>query len=295
MMRLGYVGACVCALVSMATVHAAEVDWGRVESTLGRTASVQPDGVHRFGFPRTDLNVTVDGVPLRAAFALGSWLAFKQTGERTVVMGDLVLLENEVTPVRERLLKGGIEVTALHNHMLRARPMPMYMHVLGSGDAVALAETLHTALMASRTPLAAETHSAAVSSATLDTAMLDDIIGRKGKLNGSVYHFGIPRAETIRMGDLVVPPSMGTGAGINFEPSGAGKAAITGDLPLLAQEVAPVMRALTRNGIEVTALHNHMLTENPRLFFMHFWADADAGTVARGIRTALDLMNLAPK
>jgi hypothetical protein len=295
MMRLGYFGACAYALVSAATARAAEVDWSRVESTLGRPASVQPDGVHRFGFPRTDLHVTVDGVPLRAAFALGSWLAFKEMGERAVVMGDLVLLENEVTPVRERLLKGGIEVTALHNHMLRARPMPMYMHVLGSGDAVALAETLHAALMASRTPLGTSTRPALQPNPTLDTAMLDTIIGRRGKMNGGVYQFGIPRAETIRMGELVVPPSMGAGAGINFEPSGAGKAAITGDLPLLAQEVAPVMRALTRNGIEVTALHNHMLTENPRLFFMHFWADADAGTLARGIRAALDLMNLAPK
>lgn len=293
MVRSAFLAACASlAAISASTAARADVDWGQVETTLGRPASVQANGVHRFGLPRTDLNVTVDGVLLRPAFALGSWLAFKEVNDHAVVMGDLVLLEGEVLPVRERLLDGGIGVTALHNHLLRARPMPMYMHVMGEGDAVALARTLHTALTASGTPLDASPRASAAPTTGLDTSLLDRIIGRKGAVNGDVYQFGIPRAESIRLGDLVVPPSMGAGVGINFQPTEGGRAAITGDFVLLGDEVGPVMRILTQSDIEVTALHNHMLAEEPRLFFMHFWANADPAKLARGVRAALDLIQI---
>lgn len=292
MVPLRCIAACVLVVALPATATAADIDWSGVEAALGRPASVQPDGVHRFGFPRTDLRVSVDGVPLQPEFALGSWLAFKESSDHAVVMGDLVVLEDEVAPVRARLLEGGVQVTALHNHLLRARPTPMYMHVMGEGDAVTLAETLHRALMASGTPLDTDHRPAAAPALDFDTAMLDRIIGRKGTANGAVYHFGIPRAESIRVGDLVVPPSMGAGVGINFQPTEGGKAAITGDFVLLGEEVDAVMRALTQNGIEVTALHNHMLAEEPRLFFMHFWANADPEKLARGVRAALDKMHI---
>lgn len=294
MSRLGYFTMSLCIAVWGASARAAEIDWSRVEAALGRSANMQPDGVHKFGFPRTDLHVTLDGVPLQPAFALGSWLAFKDDGDGAIVMGDLVLLEDEVAPVMKRLLDGGIEITALHNHLLRARPMPMYMHVLGKGDAVQLAKTLHEALTASKTPLEAPRGTrAATVEPTLDTEMLDEVLGRKGKANGSVYQFGFRRAESIHVGDFAVPASMGTSVGINFESTGAGKAAVTGDFVLLADEVEPVMQALTRGRIEATALHNHMLAESPRLYFMHFWANGDARTLARGLRTALDRMNVA--
>jgi hypothetical protein len=168
----------------------------------------------------------------------------------------------------------------------------MYMHVMGEGDAAAMAKTLAAALKASNTPAAGTARASAPAAIDLDTAALDRIVGRKGKANGGVYQFGIPRAETVEMGGTVIPPSMGTGIAINFQPTGGGKAAITGDFVLTAKEVNPVARLLEENGIEVTALHNHMLAEQPRLFFMHFWANDDAEELARGIRAALALVNI---
>lgn len=295
----------ICLYIS--PTFAAGTDWSAVAAALGRKASVLPGGVHKFGFPRTDLRVSLDGVSIQPAFALGGWLAFKEVRGRALVMGDLVLLEDEVGPVMKRLADSGVKITALHNHLLRARPFPMYMHVRGEGDAVTLAKRLRNALDASNTPLGAAPAVPASSAGKLDTAALDQILGRHGSANGTVYHFGIPRAETIeteldgasgadrderseRM--TSIPPSMGTAIGINFEPTGSGKAAITGDFPLTAREVNPVLRALVDNGIEVTALHTHMLGERPHLFFMHFWANGDAETLARGLKAALDHVNV---
>lgn len=291
MLRVMRIATVVLAFLS-ATSFAASRDWRGVESALGRKGSVQPGDVYKFSFPRSDLHVTVDGVAIRPALALGSWLAFKKVGDHALVMGDLVLLEDEVGAVMERLVKGGIEVTALHNHLLRARSFPMYMHVMGEGDAAAMAKTLAAALKASNTPAAGTSGASAPPAIDLDTAALDRIVGRKGKANGGVYQFGIPRGETVALGGTVIPPSMGTGIAINFQPTGGGKAAITGDFVLTVKEVNPVARMLEENGIEVTALHNHMLAEQPRLFFMHFWANGNAEKLARGIRAALGLVNI---
>ncbi len=209
-----------------------------------------------------------------------------------MVMGDLVLTQDEVNPVMKSLAEGGIEITALHNHLLRSSPATMYMHVEGHGDPVKLATTLHTALALSGTPFATPTASGSPPTIDLDTAKLDEVIGQKGKANGGVYQFTVPRAEAISDDGMAVPRSMGTGIAINFQPTGGGKAAITGDFVLIASEVNPVLLALREHGIEVTALHNHMLNDEPRLFFMHFWANADAQALARGLRAALDQMNV---
>ena len=271
---------------------AATPDWSQVDQTLGRPGVSMPGDVHRYGFPRSDLHVTVDGVTLLPALALGGWLAFKPDGDGAMVMGDLVLTEDEINPVMSKILAGGIAVTAVHNHLLRAQPATFYMHVAGQGDAVRLATTLHDALAASHTPLATPT-SAAASKPDLDAEQIEQAIGRKGNAVGGVLQFGIPRGDAIKDAGMDVPPAMGTAIAVNFQPTGGGKAAITGDFVLEAGEVEAVLGALLGAGIEVTALHNHMLDDQPRAFFVHFWANDDAVKLAHGIRAVLDKVNTA--
>jgi len=270
-------------------------DWqAQVGEALGKTGLAAPGGIYRVGLPRTDLKVTMDGVELKPGFALGGWLAFEKMGDQSMVMGDLVLTEAEVNPVMTKLAAGGIEVTALHNHLLRNQPFTMYMHVLGHGDPVKLAAALHTALADSKTPLSAAPAAAAgPPPIDLDTAAIDQALGAKGTNNGGVYQFGIPRAEPIKDGGMDVPPPMGSANAINFQPTGGGKAAITGDFVLIAKEVNPVLKALRDHGIEVTAIHNHMLDDQPHLYFMHFWANDDARTLAEGLKAALAQINIA--
>jgi hypothetical protein len=259
---------------------------------MGRSGASLPGDVHRYGFPRSDLHVTVDGVTLLPALALGGWLAFKPDGDGAMVMGDLVLTEGEINPVMSKLLAGGVAVTAVHNHLLRAQPPTFYMHVDGHGDAAGLATTLHDALAASHTPLAAAA-AAAPTKPDLDAEGIEQVIGRKGNAVGGVLQFGIPRGDTVKAGGMDVPPAMGTATAVNFQPTGGGKAAITGDFVLEASEVEAVLGALRGAGIEVTALHNHMLDDQPRAFFVHFWANDDAVKLAHGIRAALDKVNVA--
>jgi hypothetical protein len=274
---------------------AADGDWqSQVGEALGKPGTKAPSGVYRVGLPRTDLKATLDGVELKPGFALGGWLAFEKMGNEGMVMGDLVLTENEVNPVMIKLAAGSIEVTALHNHLLRNQPFTMYMHVLGHGDPVKLAAALHTALAESKTPLSgAPAAATAPPPIDLDTAALDWILGAKGTNNGGVYQFGIFRAEPIEEGSMILPPEMGTANAINFQPTGDGKAAITGDFVLIAKEVNPVLKALREHGIEVTAIHNHMLDDQPHLYFMHFWANDDAKKLAGGLKAALAHINVA--
>jgi hypothetical protein len=248
--------------------------------------------VHRYGFARSDLHVTLDGVTLLPALALGGWLAFKDEGSGAMVMGDLVLAEDEINPVMSRVLAGGLSVTALHNHLLRSQPATFYMHVEGHGDPAGLATKLHDALTASHTPPGAPSASPAAKP-DLDAPAIEQIIGRKGNAVGGVLQFGIPRGDSIQDAGMAVPPAMGTATAVNFQPTGGGKAAITGDFVLEAKEVEPVLSALRGAGIEVTALHNHMLDDQPRTFFVHFWANDDAVKLAHGIRAALDRVNVA--
>ncbi len=234
-----------------------------------------------------------DGIEIKPAFALGSWLAFKQENGGATVMGDLVLTEEEVNPVLAALEEHGIEVTALHHHLNNLSPDILYMHVHGTGDAGGLAAALRAALQESATPLSSASGQEGLQQLDLDTAALDRIIGYEGKADGGVYHYGIPRADEVTNAGMAVPPSMGTATALNFQPTGDGKAAITGDFVMAASEVNPVVRALRDQGITVMALHNHMLTEQPRLFFMHFWANDDAARLAQGLRSAIDQMKVA--
>ena len=273
----------------------AATDWAAVGKALGKEGAVQPGGLYRVGLPRTDLKVSLDGVPIRPALALGSWLTFRDMGDHAMVMGDLVLTQDEVSPVMSVLTQNGIAITALHNHLLRSSPGTMYMHVDGHGDPVKLATALHAALAQSRTPVANAAPAAPASPLDLDTAMLDATLRAKGTVNGGVYQFSIPRGEPPKSGGVAIPPAMGSAIAINFQPTGPGKAATTGDFVLTADEVNPVIKALRTHGIEVTALHNHMLDDEPRLFFMHFWANEDARKLAAGLRAALDEVKTAPR
>src|SRR6266536_1422189 len=272
--------------------QAGVTDWKPVEQALGKAGSMQPGDVYKVSLPRSDLKVTVAGVELKPALALGSWVAFKKTGDMTLVMGDLVLTEDEVTPVMTKLEEGGVDPTALHNHVLHESPRVMYMHIHGMGDGVKIAKAIHDALLLSKTPFAAPAAAAPAQDLGIDTKQIDQIMGQSGKVNGGVYQFSVPRADKIMDNEMEIPPAMGIAQAINFQPTGGGKAAITGDFVLLASEVNPVIKALRDNGIEVTALHSHMLVETPHLFFMHFWANDDAQKLARGLRAALDKVNV---
>ncbi len=278
---------------SIAFAQAPSTDWKPVEAALGRTGSLQPGDVYKFGMPRKDMQVTVEGVSIKPGLALGSWVAFKKMGNDAMVMGDLVLSEDEVEPVMMKLQQSGIEQTALHNHVLHESPRVMYMHIAGHGDPVKLASALHDALALTKTPAAGATPAPTAAQYGFDTGQVDTILGHKGKDNGGVYQVSVPRAEKITDDGMDIPPSMGTATAINFQSTGNGKAAITGDFVLLGKEVNPVIRALRQNGIEVTAIHSHMLTEEPRMFFMHFWANDDAMKLAKGLKAALDQTNSA--
>jgi len=265
--------------------------WKAVDTAMGRQGQDQPDGAHRFAMPRSDLKVTANGVEIKPGFALGSWAAFQTMGNHSDVMGDLVLTDAEVGPVMQKLVDSGIEITALHNHLLNESPHIMYMHIHGQGDAVKLATSLHDALALSKTPAAAPAPSGQPPDLGFDAKQLDSIMGQSGKNNNGIYQYSVPRAEKITDGGMTVPNSLGITTGINFQPTGGGKAAITGDFVMIGKEVNPVIKALRQNGIAVTALHSHMLDDQPRLYFMHFWANDDAMKLAKGLRAALDQTN----
>jgi hypothetical protein len=279
---------------SPSSANDAAGDWKQVEAAMGRSGQMQPGDVIKFGLPRKDLHVTLDGVDVKAALALGSWVAFKKHGGSAMVMGDLVITQDEVEPVMLKLQEGGIEQSALHNHLLGETPHVMYMHIAGHGDPVQMAKAIHDALALTKTP-GPDSSSAAPPTTDLgfDQKQVEQVLGHAGKVNGGVLQIAVPRSETITDSGMTVPPSMGVATALNFQPTGNGKAAITGDFVLLGSEVNPVIKALRQNGIAVTALHSHMLMEEPRLFFMHFWANDDAVKLAKGLRAALDNTNSA--
>ena len=266
-------------------------DWTPVERAMGRRGASQPDEVMRFSFPRNDLSPMLQGVQLRPALALGSWIAFSRPEKnRSMAMGEIVLSEDEVNPVIDLLRKGGIDPVGVHDHLLMETPRVKYVHIHAAGDPASIARAVRNALEVTRTPLDTTGSNAAVGLIDLDTAVIGRTIGVRGKSSGGVYQIGIPRSQDVKEGKTVIPPALGIATMLNFQPTGAGRSAATGDFALTADEVEPVMGALRRAGIDVTALHSHMLREEPRLFFMHFWVHDDTDKVARGLRAALDAM-----
>jgi Domain of Unknown Function (DUF1259) len=317
LLRRGLFFCCIAsAIAGSATAQARRTkrpsppDWSAVENALGRTGTRNPGDVLRVSFPRSDLVVVLSGVTLKPALALGSWVAFRRISDHVMVMGDLVLLEDEVTSVMASLQQNGVDLTALHNHLPGESPRVMYMHIEAIGNGERIARAVRTALEFTNTPLGAPTAAAprpaptptpttAVTAAAVpaqfDTAAVVKAIGVSGKMNGGVYQLSVPRRELICAEGQEIPPAMGVATAINFQPTAGGKAATTGDFVLLGGEVNPVLWTLAENGIRVTAIHGHMLNEQPRLFFVHFWAVDDAAKLARGLRSALDRTNRRPR
>lgn len=261
------------------------LDTAKTDEALGRGGQKTGD-VYRVGFPRTDLHVRAEGVDIRPGLALGSWAAFSGSDDHAAVMGDLVLLENEVNPVIRKLRTAGFEISAVHNHLMNETPHVLYVHYMGHGKAAEIAKSLRSALAESKTPLVKPVPSQPGDSAAF-VKTVEDTLGVKGRWGGGVLSFGIPRAEPITDGGMALTGAQGVAESINFQEAGAGKVATTGDFVLIADEVNPVISALAEHDIQITALHSHLLTEQPRIFFMHFWAVGTPEAVAQGIKAAL--------
>jgi hypothetical protein len=278
----------VSTLVLPIAVSGQGLDITKIDQVLGRSGQKMGD-VYRVAFPRTDLHVTLQGVAVKPGLALGTWAAFAGTDDDAMVMGDIVLLTEEVSGVMSKLRQRGIEITALHNHLLGETPHVMYIHYMGHGKAGELAESLKAALSESKTPMAKPATPEPAPEPAFVKAV-EGTLAQKGKLNGGVLAFGVPRAEPITMtpGGMAMPASLGVAQSINFQEAGTGKVATTGDFVLIAEEVNPVISALEEHHLEVTGLHSHMLTEQPRIFFMHFWGYGPTQEVADGIKAALD-------
>lgn len=262
------------------------VSTSAIDEALARSGQKTGD-VYKVGFPRTDLRVSVHGLAIKPGLALGSWAAFTGTDDNAMVMGDLVLLEDELNPVMDRLRASGFEITAVHNHLIEETPQVLYMHYMGHGPAGQLAGSLKAALAASKTPLEKPAVVAEEPAAPAWVATVQDSVGRKGTFKGGVLSYGVARSDQIAMGGMTVAPAAGVAEAINFQAADSGQVATTGDFVLTAAEVNPVLSELRAHHIAVTALHSHMLTEEPRLFFMHFWAVGDPQSVGAGIKAAL--------
>jgi len=272
------------------------VDTTAIEKAIGKGGELK-DNVYKISLPRTDLSVTVKGVKVKPGLALGSWVAFTEAGGQAVIDGDLVLTEDEVAPVFQKLRKEGIEVTALHNHLIGESPRVMFLHIAGKGEATQLAAQIKNALSLTKTPLGeppARTGESAGKIASENAAFnaerIQDTLGHKGQVKGGVLSISVPRPEHITMKGTTLPPSMGMATALNFQDAGQGTVAATGDFVLTHDEVNSVTKALAENGIEVTALHNHLVQGSPDLYFMHFWANDSADKVAKGLKAGLDAM-----
>jgi len=294
--------AVVIFLVSLSTTSPAQTtgdqkaagEWKTVEDVFGFPGASLPGGVIRFNMPRKDLHVTVAGTEIKPGLALGAWAGFHHvSGNDAMVMGDLVLTEDEVAPVMKALQDGGVEITALHNHLLGESPKIMYLHIGGHGDPVKMARTIKQAVGLTKTPLPQGGGTTETADLGFDVATVEKIMGRQGNVSGGVLHFNAPRAEKITEEGMDTPPSMGAGTVINFQPTGNGHAAIAGDFAMTGKEVGPVMKVLHDNGVQAVALHSHALDDVPRLFYMHFWANDDALKLAKTLRSALDETNSA--
>jgi hypothetical protein len=280
---------CAFAFLLVTRPAVSEAPWDAVDKALGQTGKSLPGDVHRYGWPRRDLEVTMGGVRVEPALALGSWAGFKAAGDRqAMAMGDLVLLASEVNPVIRALQAGGVDVLAVHNHLSGETPEVLYVHFGGHGEPEAIAKALRSALETTKTPLSPPTGAPAEPSAAEKAALdkVQEVLGRKGSMAGRVLQVGVPRAAKIEEGGVEVPPSQGMANAMNFQVIGS-RVASTGDFVLIADEVNPVIRELEAHGIQVTALHSHMLRESPRLFFMHFWGLDEPAKVAEGLKAAL--------
>ena len=278
-----------------------KLDTTAIEKAIGKAGELK-DEVYKISMPRTDLKVMVKDVTLKPGLALGSWVAFKEAGNEAVVDGDLVLTEDEVAPVFDKLRKEGIEVTALHNHLIGEPPRVMFLHIAGKGDAARLASHIKAALALTKTPLGESARKpgevstkTGAEEAGFNAEQIQQVLGHKGTVKGGVLQVSVPRPEPIKMEGVTLPPSMGMATALNFQQAGEGKVAATGDFVMTRDEVNAVTKALAEHGIMVTALHNHLVHGSPDLYFMHFWANDTVEKVAKGLKAGLDAMKKSEK
>ncbi len=271
-----------------------DADWKPVADALGRAGKLGDNNTaYRVSLVRNDLQVTTDGVPIKPGLSLGGYAAFARYDDnQTLLMGDLVVTEAELPKVTDALQAHGIAQTGLHKHLLQQTPPVWWTHVHGMGDAVQLAQGLRAALDATSigpaTPPPVQQPPV-----DIDTGGVEQALGRKGTADGGLFKYSIPRKDTIvEDGHALPAASLNLTTVINLQPVGGGRAAINGDFILIASEVQKVIQALRAGNIQIVELHNHGLTEEPRLFYMHYWAVDDAVTLARALRPALDATNL---
>lgn len=270
----------------------------QVLQTLGKQGDYKQD-VLKINIPRNDLTVVVDDVATPTPFGFGGWLAMTRgSGGQDVMMGDLVLLQDEVNPVMSALLDNGLEVTALHNHFFFEEPRLFYMHVMGHGTAADLARRVKPAVdLIGKVPPAhpgAGAKQAAVKPGKLDTAKLAGIVGHEGEQSGAVYKITIGRGD-VKLQEMgaTINARMGLNTWAAFVGTDA-SAAIAGDVAMLENEVTPVLQALRRNHLDVVAIHHHMIGPRPPIFFLHYWGKGPAEKLAAGFRAALDQLGKAP-
>jgi hypothetical protein len=269
------------------------LDTAAISSALGRSGKLMPGDVYRVALSRSDLHVTIDGLTLRPGFALGGYAVYKAEPQGTLLLGDLPLSPAEVQAVQESLESSGFRITALHNHLLNETPHVMYMHYMKVGDAAALSADLERALALTKIPPpAAASATPALAADFASEDVIEQILGYKRTVTGGVLSIGVPRAETITLEGMTLPPSMGVATAMNFEPADGGRVATTGDFVLIAKEVPLVESSLKAHGFLATALHQHMLGDSPTLYYMHFYAVGTPESIAAGLKDALSYVNV---
>ncbi len=274
-------------LLSHSLFSKAQVDSTGLDNVFGKKGTVQ-GMVYRITYPRADLKVKINEFSVSPGLALTSWIGILFMGSESMMMGDLVLQDTEEAVAVSKLVSAGLSITAIHNHLTNEKPAIKYIHFSGSGDPLKLAASIKSVLAITGTPLTAP--GAQQTMASTDWSKVEAILGKTGKHNGIILSYSFPRKEKLMESGMEMPPSIGMTTGINFQMDGY-NAGITGDFVLLANEVNPVVKALTENGITVTAIHNHMLYDDPRLFMMHFWAVGNPEKLAAGLKAALEKTN----
>jgi hypothetical protein len=266
-----------------------KLDIARIEQVTGMKG-VEKNGEYKITVPQNDLSIIVDGFKIIPPMGLGSWAAFTPCGNTAMVMGDIIITETDLKPVQQEVIRQGFSITAIHNHFVRNRPNVMYMHIDGKGKVENLAASVKAIFDKVKEARGKDPKASPADSVinTLNIALLDSIMGHKGEMSKGVYKYTIGRPD-IALQEHGIPVS--TFMGFNTWAAWQGtpeKAAVCGDFTMLESEVAPVIKALVENGIEVVAVHNHMVHEEPRIFFLHYWGVGNAETLANGLKAALN-------
>ena len=275
----------------MSTKAFAALDTLVIERIMGIKGK-SSNGEYKVTIPQNDLSIMVDGFKIIPAMGLGTWVAFTPAPKGAMVMGDIIVTETDLKPVQQEIIRQGLTITAIHNHFVRNHPNVMYMHLGGSGSTEVMAQKARAVLDKVKEVRGADPSQGTASNETLentvDTKRLDEILGHKAEMSKGVYKYTIGRPD-VKLTEHGVPVTtfLGFNTWAAFQGS-ADKAAVAGDFTMLENEVAPVIKALVENGIEVVAVHNHMVHEQPRIFFLHYWGIGNAETLAKGLRTALD-------